>query len=459
MSRASRVTLLGAVDEVTGSCTLVDTPDARVLVDLGLAQGVDQADTRNLTLPDIDLRWLDAVAVTHAHVDHCGRLPMLVPHGWRGPVFCSEPTADLLRLILPASARLQRTQLAEWTTRKERGIEVPDAPPPVLYGQPEVDALLDMLVPLRPDETASVGTMTIGLQSAGHILGASSVVLDTSSTRIVCSGDLGRRDAPPIPDPTPCPPCDAVVMECTKGGDVDAQSTDPVHGLRALLARAQLRGGPVIMPSFALGRTQQVLFALREIAGRGELPMSVYLDSALAARATAIHAHWPDGLHPEATHGLDDPLHFDGLFMLRSRRASKRIDALGGPAVIMAGNGFGQGGPILRHLARWLPDPDATIALTGYCMPGTLVGYLETDPPFVLIDGKRVDVHATIDVLDCFGGHADGPALTQWATAQAADATIILNHGEAESRASLAAHLQAKGCTVCRPALGDPVEI
>lgn len=458
---ASRVTLLGAVDEVTGSGTLIDTGDRRILVDLGLVQGSPEAAQRNTTLPDIDLRWLDAVALTHVHVDHCGRLPMLMRKGWTGSVYCSEPTADLLPMVLKGSARLQRIKHQEWSDHRNRGIAVKgDAPPPVLYTAGEVDALLDRVVPVPMQTSVDLGAgVRLRLQRAGHILGAASVQILTPDTSMVCSGDLGRCGMPPTPDPTPCPKADLVVLESTYGNRARHAVDDVPGALAHLLAKVRLRGGPLVIPTFAIGRTQQLLHVLGTLSRAGTLDMNVYLDSAMAARATQAHAHWPSELHADCATDLHDPLHFESLFMLMSRRESKRLQDIAGPAVIMAGNGFGEGGPILRHLARWLPDPTATILLTGHCLDGTLVGHLASDPPFAFIDGIKVPVQAHIELLDAFGGHADAAGLTTWLLPGAQDATVLLNHGEADARAALAQRLQGMGVTVRRPNLGEAVDV
>jgi len=454
-----RVTLLGAAGEVTGSSTLVDTGARRVLVDLGLVQGDEAADARNAQLPDIDTRWLDAVALTHVHVDHCGRLPMLMQTPWRGPVFCTAPTADLAALALKASARLQRVRHHEWLQRRDRGQWVQgDTPPPILYTKTEVNDLLDRLVPLQFDEAVDLGDGTsLRLRRAGHILGAASVQIDCTTGRIVCSGDLGREDAPPIPGPSPCPGADLVVMESTYG-DRDRRTVDNVESEMArIIAAAAHRGGPVIVPTFAIGRAQQLLHVFRSLQRRGLLEMNVYLDSPLAARATDMHAHWPDFLHNTSPQTLDDPLDFPGLFKLMSRKDAARLDDLAAPAVILAGNGFGEGGPILRHLARWLPDATATVLLSGHCLAGTLVGHLSGDPPTVKIDGRAVPVEARIEVVDAFGGHADATGLESWLLATDPPGRLVLNHGEPEPRSALAKRLSERGCTVRMPAVGETI--
>ena len=460
-----RVTLFGAAGEVTGSCSLVEAGDRRMLVDLGLFQGTAEASRRNVDLPDVDLRWLDAVALTHVHVDHAGRLPMLMRSGWQGPVFCTHPTAALLRLTLHASSRLQVRRHHEWLQRQEDGLmggnaDEDNEPPAVLYTSAEVDALLDQLVPLHLDEASDLGAgVSLRLRQAGHILGAASVQIDTKDHRLVCSGDLGRADVPPIPSPVPCPSADLVMLESTYGSRPGSGLKDVEAALAQVLARAALRGGPIIVPTFAIGRTQQLLFLLGRLSRRGTLDMNVYLDSAMAVRATSMHAHFPSDLHADAQDHLDDALEFPELFRLTSRKAARRIDAVAGPAIIMAGNGFAEGGPILRHLARWLPDPEATVLLTGHCLAGTLVGHLATDPPFAFIDGRRVQVQAVIETLDAFGGHATASQLEQWLVHADVPGTVILNHGEEASRTALAAQLAEKVSTIHCPGIGEGVSL
>lgn len=456
-----RITLLGAAGEVTGSATLVDMGERRILVDLGLIQGEDDADQRNAALPDIDVRWLDALVLTHAHVDHAGRLPMLTETTWRGPVFCSEPTADLLALTLKASARLQRRRHFEWIDRRDRrGAVKGESPPPILYDKRQVDALLQQVVPLPFDTPVDLGSgVSIRLGRAGHVLGAAWVRIDGPGGRIVCSGDLGRSNVPPLPAPAPCPQADLVLMESTKGDAVSNDRGDVHSELARIVAAAGHRGRPIVLPTFALGRTQQVLSALASLDRRGLLDMNVYLDSPLAARATQVHAHWPDELSQDHVRDpapmLEDPLDFPSLTSLMSRRAARRLEDLTGPAIVMAGNGFGEGGPILGHLARWLPDPDATVLLTGHCMPGTLVGHLAQDPPMVRIDGRRIPVEARIERLDAFGGHACADELERWLTHKGPPGRVLLNHGEEDARQALAIRLRTSGVDAACPFLGQ----
>jgi metallo-beta-lactamase family protein len=248
-------------------------------------------------------------------------------------------------------------------------------------------------------------------------------------------------------------------MESTYG-DRERNAVDNVASeLARIMATASHLGGPVIIPTFAIGRAQQLLHELKSLERRGLLNMNVYLDAPLAARATSVYAQWPSYLHTDARDTVDDPLDFESLYSLMSRKSAGRLDDLASPAVIMAGNGFGEGGPILRHLARWLPDPNATILLTGHCLAGTLVAHLATDPPTIKIDGRPVPVEARIELLDAFGGHADASGLERWLLTNGMPGKVVLNHGETAAREALAERLTNRGCHVQCPSIGETIVV
>ncbi|MCH2136993.1 MAG: MBL fold metallo-hydrolase [Phycisphaerales bacterium] len=450
-----RLTLLGAAGEVTGSCTLVDMGERRILVDLGMIQGESEAERRNAQLPAIDTRWLDAMVLTHAHIDHVGRAPMLIASDWTGPIFCSPPTADLLALTLRSSARLQQTRLREWQAKRDRRPTKQDQcrPPQILFDMRQVDAFLERVVPLPFGKPVDLGGgVSLELGRSGHVLGAAWVLLQGPGGRVVCSGDVGRWVQGPIPPPEPCPSADMVLLESTTAAETTTPEFNVDSELARIVAAAVHRGGPIIAPTFALGRSQQLLWTFSRLQARGLLDINVYLDAALASAVTATCKEWPD----ELTQPVID-LTFDGMIPLRSRQAARRLDDVASAAIIMAGNGFGEGGPILRHLARWLPSPDATILLTGYAMPGTLVGHLASDPHTALIDGVPVEIQARIEQVAAFGGHARPDELQTWLTSNCQPEQVVLNHGTVEARAALQERLGTHGLRVMCPSVGETV--
>lgn len=455
-----RVTLLSAVDQVTGACTLIEAGRSRVLVDLGLVHG-DDPPPDNTVLPIERPDWLDAVVLTHAHVDHCGRMPMLARHGFAGPVFMSRPTADLLPIVLHASARVQR-RLHHAPVR--RG----ESPPPILYDTQEVDVFLSKINGVQWNQTTPItADIDLTLVPSGHVLGAASVVLtcrcDGRTRRILVSGDLGPNTSSPIPPPAAPPEADLVVMECTRGDVEDGGQVSALDELRTTLRHARASEQIIIAPVFALGRTQSLLHRLAQCDQIDELNMPVVLDSAAGVRLTNVHDRHSDQLN-EAAKGMQrdglDPLRPRSLRVARSKKEAAFIRDLSGPAVILAGHGFAEGGAVLAHLKRWLPSSRARLALIGYMAPNTLGGRLADDPPRVKIEGKWFDVQAPIDRLDGFSGHADAPELQSWLSSiPGPRPVVVLHHGDATPRKVLADVLTTNGWKALRPEIGQAIDV
>jgi metallo-beta-lactamase family protein len=427
-----------------------------VLVDLGLVQGRPDAPEANVALPLDRLDWLDAVVLTHAHADHCGRLPMLPRAGYSGPILTSPATADMLPLILHAAARLQR-RLADEARRAGH------PPPPVLFDGDEVDRVCEQIVPVPGDAPYEVASdLRVTLHPVGHVLGARAALISGPAGDVLVSGDIGHRDGQPLPPPPPPPPADLVVMECTRGDVEDPPQACPDVQLAGVLAQARIDAQVIVCPTFALGRGQQLLFRLGQCARRGEVDMPVMLDSMVASVTAPMHARHPGELSGEARDLLArgiDPLDFPQLTRLRSRRAARVIKDLRGPALVLAGSGFCEGGPIVEHLIRWLPSRSGRVLLAGFCMPGTVSGALADDPPRVRLRGRWVPVEAPIDRLQCFSGHADAPQLQAWlASMPGPRPPVVLNHGDAAPRAAFATRLQSAGYTVHTPGLGEAVQ-
>jgi metallo-beta-lactamase family protein len=461
MTSPFAIRLAGAAGEVTGSCTLVEAGSRRIAVVFGLIQGKPEREATNVDMQIDRPDWLDALALTHVHADHCGRLPMLTRSGFSGPVLCTHATAQLLPLILGGAARLQKRLASE---AKATG----RVAPAVLFDQREVDRLCSMLVPLDLGEPFEVAAgLTLTLHPIGHILGAACVLLtDTAGPRprrVLISGDVGNALGEPMPPPPPPPNADMVVMECTRGDVNENIPAPPEDQLAAVLTEARIAEQIIMVPTFGLGRSHQLLYRFGQLSRQGRLGMPVLLDSHVASITAPMHGEYGEQLSPAAQDLLAqdlDPLSFPELTLIYNRRQARIIKDLQGPAVIMAGNGFGEGGPIVEHMIRLLPSRKGRLLLSGFCMPGTVTGRLTDDPPRIKLRGQWVSVEAPIDRINGFSGHADAAQLEQWIESMPAGRPhIVLNHGDPAPRATFAARLSALGYATSTPEAGELIPV
>jgi metallo-beta-lactamase family protein len=446
------IRFLGAAGTVTGSRFLVRTASASVLVDAGLFQGAKELRLRNRAPWPLEPAALSAVVLTHAHIDHAGALPQLVREGYAGPVHCTPATRDLAGLLLPDSGRLQEEE-ARWANQRGYSRHAPNAQP--LYSEAEALAALPALTPLlyrQPREIAPGVTLTF--RRAGHILGSATAELQLAGDRplrIVFSGDLGRYGAPILPDPEPVPPCDVLVLESTYGGKRH-EGGDPLAGLEAEVHGVVKRGGALIIPAFAVGRTQELLFGLRALEEQRRIPeLPVFVDSPMAVDATPLHlAHREE--HDEEMVRLiaagREPLRPRRLAFARSPEQSKAINKVAGPCVILSASGMATGGRILHHLARRLPDATNTVLLVGFQAAGTRGWSLQSGAATLRIHGEEVPVKARVASLSGFSAHADEEELCRWLrTFPRPPRLTLLVHGEPGSLAAAASRLNNMGWT------------
>jgi metallo-beta-lactamase family protein len=440
----------GAAGEVTGSCYVVATDRAQVMVDMGMHQGEREADAHNRRLPKIDLRNLDAVVLTHAHLDHCGRLPMLVKNGYEGKVHCTRATDDITEVILRDSAHLQAEDYARFL-RHNRGKREDREP---LYSEQDVERILSRLTTVEYNQPTTIAEgITIQFFDAGHILGAASVQMVVNDghrqATIVFSGDIGQIGAPIVRDPATPTPADVVLMESTYG-DHDHRSREATcDEFLSILEQAQATRSKVIIPAFALGRAQDLLYHIGDFLRTGKLdPLRVYIDSPMATSISSIYAHHTDLYDDHANHLVDNhvkPLGFPGLSYTASVEESKALNDAAGPMVIISANGMCTGGRILHHLRHNLPDPNAHVVIVGYQGDGTLGRRLVNRVPFVRIFGHDVAVRAKVHTLGGFSAHAGQSGLLNWAAAfKHAKPRVFLTHGEDMPRAALRDQLKAR---------------
>jgi len=456
----------GAAGEVTGSCYVVSTPRATVMVDMGMHQGEREADEHNRRMPPVVFSRLDAVVLTHAHLDHCGRLPLLTKGGFRGPIFCTSATADVTAIILDDSAEIQREDCERFNRRLRRGDEPCEEP---LYDHGDVKAALRLLTRVDYSRAVPVAEgITARFVDSGHILGAASVQLEVREgsrrSSIVFSGDVGVSGSPILRDPTTPLPADVVILESTYG-DRDHKPLDQTRDeLLQILKDAQARGGRVLIPAFAVGRTQDLVYHIGEFLREGKLrDVRVFVDSPMATSVSDLYERHKEVYDERARQLLLEhmaPLSFPGLSYTRTVDESKRLNDLKGSFIIISASGMCTGGRIMHHLARDLPRPETHVVIAGYQGRGTLGRRLVDGAKSVRIFREDVPVRATVHTLGGFSAHAGQSGLIQWATPfQATRPRIHLTHGEDGPRHALRARLASTlGLTAFMPVYGEVVE-
>lgn len=432
-----RLSFLGAAGTVTGSRHLLVAGTKQILVDCGLFQGLKALRLRNREPIPFDVASLDAVVLTHAHLDHTGFLPVLVREGFSGPIYCTPPTADLTPILLSDSGRIQEED-ARWAGKK--GYSRHERPEP-LYTEADAEAVTPHLRVTPEGRDVDLDGVTLRYTLSGHILGAASATLTHGQGSVLFSGDLGRPDDLLIPAPDTPPPADFVVMESTYGGR-EHPVIDPVEALALVLKRTVRRGGVLMIPAFSVGRAQLVLYALFRAFREGLVPqVPVFLNSPMAIDVSGLYVK-----HDEY-HRLDERQTVEAFAVAeytRSVEESKALNRRHGPMVLLAGAGMLTGGRILHHLAAFAPDARNTVLLTGYQAEGTRGADLLAGKPHLKIHGRSVPVRAEVATLDGLSAHADQSELLDWLGSVAGKPRrTFLVHGE--PRAADAFRLAAEG--------------
>jgi metallo-beta-lactamase family protein len=436
------------------------------MVDMGMHQGEREADEHNRRLPPVDFGRLDAVVLTHAHLDHSGRLPMLIKNGYRGAIHCTPATADITEIILRDSAELQAEDYARFL-RHQRGKPKNREP---LYSEQDVDRTLPSLETLEYEQVTRIADgVTIKFVDAGHILGAASVQMVVSDgsreVTIVFSGDVGQLDAPIIRNPITPTPGDVVILESTYG-DRDHRSLTETHDeFLSILQEAQAADAKVLIPAFAVGRTQDLIFHMGEFLRAGKLKnLKVYIDSPMAVSVSDLYArytHLYDERASELLDGNSKPLDFAGLKYIRTVEESKLINEMRGFMVVIAASGMCSGGRILHHLRHNLADPRTHVVIVGYQGQATLGRRLVDGARYVSIFGRDVPVRARIHTLGGFSAHAGQTGLLNWVAPLApSKPTVFLTHGEDVPRIALQSETKSRFDLIARmPYYGDEVDL
>ena len=439
----ARVRFLGGAGTVTGSKHFVETRRARVLLDCGLFQGLKALRLRNWAPLPFAPAGVDAVVLSHAHVDHSGALPLLVREGFRGRIHCSPATADLLGVMLRDAAHIQEEDAA----RANRRGYTRHRPARPLYDLRDAEAALARLAPAPyGTEVAVAEGVTAVLRRAGHILGSATVELRVGGTRLVYSGDLGRYGRPILHDPEPVREADVLLVESTYGDRSHPPHAD--EALAALVREAAAGGHTVIVPAFAVGRTQELLWMLRVLEDEGRIPIvPVCADSPMAINVTEIYARHPEE-HDEAMRAaLEDgtALRTHDFRLVRTPEESKALNEREGPMIVVSASGMATGGRVLHHLAHRLPDPRTIVLLPGFQAAGTRGRSLQEGAASVRIHGADVPVRARVVTLDGLSAHADRDEIRRWlgGFVRAPHHTWVV-HGEPQPADRLAAALRAQ---------------
>lgn len=445
-----KIKFLGASTSVTGSCHLITTQEHKILLDCGMFQGSDEMDLLNKEAFDFNPEEIDCVLLSHAHIDHSGRLPLLVKRGFKGRIYCTDATADLLAIMLRDSAFIQEKE-TEWTNRKNQRAGRPLVEP--LYTMADADAALSLVTPVLYNQLIELnGNVKVVFNDAGHILGSSIIELFIQEgddvSKLVYSGDLGMKGRPILRDPTIIKKADFVIMETTYGNRVHERNSDSIDKLIDIILRTVRRGGNVIIPSFAVGRTQELIYQLnRFYEGHSEYQQElssimVYVDSPMATSATEVFRRNAQVFDEETRNYIlrgDHPLDFKNLRFTRTVEESVALNIDPQPKIIISSSGMCEAGRIKHHLKHNLWNPKSSVVFVGYQAVGTLGRSLVNGDKSVSIFGEKIHVEAEIYNLEGFSGHADRDSLLEWLSGfQKKPAKIFLVHGEEDAKEDFA---------------------
>jgi len=463
-----KLTFLGAARTVTGSHYLLEAAGRRVLIDAGMYQGPEHMRQQGRPEFHLDYATVDMVLLTHAHIDHSGNLPLISRLGFKGPIYTTSATADLCEVMLPDSAHIQeedwKHDFKRWTRQGRQG-----PPPAPVYGMQDVEAVLKLFKPLQYDQIVELAPgLKARWRDAGHILGAAGIEVwieeDGKTTKVIFSGDIGHSNRPLLRDPSVYDEADFVIMESTYGNRRHEPVTLQQDALRNILRDADRNRSHIVIPSFAVGRTQELLYALNQIIEHKLAPrLPVFVDSPLAISATEISQRHPECFDDETRALLaqgDDPMDFPGLKLTRTVAESKHINQLKGPLMIIASSGMCTGGRIRHHLQNHLDHGKDIILFVGYQAAGTLGRYIMEGNPQVKLFGEKVRVRARVRSLSAFSAHADVDGLLSWLKPIQGPRAVFVVHGEEGAALDFAAIAHRDlGAPTLVPEFGETVDL
>ena len=461
-----KLKFLGAAQNVTGSRYLLELNNLRILVDCGLYQEREFVE-RNWDPFPVEPDTLDAVLLTHGHLDHCGLLPKLVREGFRGKIYCTVATSEIARIVLSDSAHIQEEDAKFKKRRHEREGRRGRYPEIPLYTVEDAEASFPLFSPVKYEKKLQIGNgIEASFHDAGHILGASMLKLQISqngeSRKILFSGDVGRWDKPILRDPTIFDEADYVLVESTYGDRLHKDPKDVDDILSDIINSTTDSGGNIVIPSFALERAQEVLYNLSRLLAEDRIPhLVVFMDSPMAISITEVFRHHPELFDEEMTELIrrgESPFDFPGLRMTRTTDESKAINRIKGTVIIIAGSGMCTGGRIKHHLIRNIDRPESTILFVGYQANGTLGRQILEGAKEVRILGRMYPVEARIDKVNGFSAHADRDELMRWLSGlQKPPRHVFVTHGEPAAARHFAGLLAEENWEVSVPRYNDQV--
>lgn len=446
-----KITFFGAVEEVTGSRYLIETEDIKMLVDCGLFQGDKATTARNWDTFPIDPHSIDAVIVTHAHIDHTGYIPVLVKNGFMGKVYCSKGTFALSAILLVDSGNIMEERAKK--SHKD------SSPKPPLYTAQEALASLSSFEVVDYNTVFNIGkSLKVTLIRSGHILGSSFAIVSDGKQTVTFSGDLGRPDDLIMKAPTHLKQTDFLVLESTYGNRIHEQG-DPIKMLGEIIQETVKKGGVIIIPAFAVGRTQLILYCLYQLKEKNAIPnIPIFLDSPMAIKVTDLYCNFND------EHTIS-PSHCNAIFHVAtytpSVEESKQIDRINGSAIIVAGSGMADGGRMLHHFQHRISDAKNTIVFVGYQAVGTEGRALVDGAKELEIFGKLYEVHAQIKTIGSLSAHADSDEILEWlGYFESSPKKVFITHGEVESAQSLKKKIEDRfGWSVLIPKYLDSFDL
>ncbi|HUF65699.1 MAG TPA: MBL fold metallo-hydrolase [Gemmatimonadaceae bacterium] len=458
------IEFVGAAREVTGSCHVLRVGGRTVLLDCGMFQGRrSESAQKNLELP-VPIEDIAAIVLSHAHIDHSGRLPFLVNRGFKGPIWATAATRDLCAVMLADSAHIQEKD-AEFLARHRKTFVEP------LYGMRDAAATQKHMNGVPYDQAFDVvpGVRCTFIE-AGHILGSAAVVLDCEEAgvrrRLVFSGDIGRRGLAIIRDPAIPVGAQAVILESTYGGRTHESVVGARDRLAEIVRETAARGGRILIPAFAVGRTQELIYSLHQLARERRIPsIPIYVDSPLAIDATTVFSLHPDTFDrsEDFVREVGELFAFQQVRYTRDVSESKALNYARGPMVVIAGSGMAEGGRILHHLANGASDPRNTVLIVGFQAEHTLGRRIVERRPMIKVFGEEIPLRARVEIINGYSAHADEPELIEWVEAAKARTErlepIWLVHGEPAAQDALSSSLKARGYDVSAPAPRDRVEL